>query len=149
MDVQQLGDRIEIGELLARYARAVDTKDWALWRSVFTDDAEMDYRSAGGPAGPRDEVSDWLEEALATFPMTQHLITNVEVTFGPDGDTASVHALFFNPMTFPGQSDPSSCGGTYDHEVVRTPDGWKSRKLLEQNAWFLGAPKGVGVQQIG
>jgi 3-phenylpropionate/cinnamic acid dioxygenase small subunit len=147
VDLHQLSDRLEIGDLLARYARAVDTKDWVLWRSVFTEDAQLDYRSAGGPEGARDEVGDWLEQALATFPMSQHLITNVEVTFAADGDAAEVHALFFNPMTFPGQDEPASCGGTYDHEVVRTPDGWKSRRLLEQNAWFLGAPAGVGVQE--
>ena len=148
MDLQQLSDRLEIQDLLARYARAVDTKDWDLWRSLFTDDAQMDYRSAGGPQGPRDEIATWLEEALATFPMTQHLLTNIEVTFSDDGDSASVHALFFNPMMMPGQTEPWSCGGTYDHEVVRTDDGWKSKNLKEQNAWFLGAPKGVGVKEV-
>jgi len=145
MDQQEISDRLEIGDLLARYARAVDTKDWTLWRSLFTDDAHLDYRSAGGPVGGREDVGTWLEEALATFPMTQHLITNVEVVV--DGDTAHAHALFFNPMTFPGHDEPSSCGGTYDHDLVRTPDGWRSQKLLEQNAWFLNAPKGIGVQQ--
>jgi 3-phenylpropionate/cinnamic acid dioxygenase small subunit len=145
MDPHVVHDRMEITDLLSRYARAVDTKDWALWRSVFTEDAHLDYRSAGGPVGGREEVGDWLEAALADFPMTQHLITNVEVTF--DGDTATVHALFFNPMTFPGQDEPASCGGTYDHEVVRTSDGWKSVRLVERNAWFAGAPKGVGVHE--
>jgi 3-phenylpropionate/cinnamic acid dioxygenase small subunit len=37
MDVQQVSDHLEITALLHRYARAVDTKDWPLWRSVFTD----------------------------------------------------------------------------------------------------------------
>ena len=37
--------------LLYRYARAVDTKDWDLYRSVFTDDAHIDYSSAGAVVG--------------------------------------------------------------------------------------------------
>ena len=143
MDQQEISDRLEISDLLARYARAVDTKDWTLWRTVFTEDAQLDYRSAGGPVGGREEVGTWLEEALAPFPMTQHLITNVEVVI--DGDTAHARALFFNPMTFPGHEEPSSCGGSYDHDLVRTPEGWRSERLLEQNAWFLNAPKGVGI----
>ena len=32
-------DQLEITALLNRYARAVDGKDWELYRSVFTDDA--------------------------------------------------------------------------------------------------------------
>ena len=36
----------EIKQLKARYFRAVDTKDAALLRSVFTDDATADYRGA-------------------------------------------------------------------------------------------------------
>jgi SnoaL-like domain len=58
--IQHLVDHHEITALLYRYARAVDEKDWDLYRSVFTDDAYIDYSSAGAAAGPRDEVADWL-----------------------------------------------------------------------------------------
>ena len=51
IDVQRISDELEIAALLNRYARAVDTKDWALYRSVFTDDAYVDYSSAGVIAG--------------------------------------------------------------------------------------------------
>ena len=44
-------DEVAIAALLYRYARAVDTKDWELYRSVFTDDAYIDYSSAGAAAG--------------------------------------------------------------------------------------------------
>jgi 3-phenylpropionate/cinnamic acid dioxygenase small subunit len=47
-------DEAAITRLLYQYARAVDTKDWELYRSVFTDDAVIDYSSAGIAAGPRD-----------------------------------------------------------------------------------------------
>jgi len=28
------------------------------------------------------------------------------------------------------------CGGSYHHEVVRTPDGWNSARLREESLWF-------------
>ena len=42
MDLQTLGDRLEINDLLTRYAHSVDSKDWTLYRSVFTEDAFID-----------------------------------------------------------------------------------------------------------
>src|SRR6188472_4033512 len=99
IELQALADRFEIHELLARYARAVDDHDWDLYRSVFTDDAYIDYRSAGGIDGPRDVVAAFLEEAFAGITWAQHYITNVEIEL--DGDAATVHAMFYNPMQFP------------------------------------------------
>jgi 3-phenylpropionate/cinnamic acid dioxygenase small subunit len=135
MDLQELQDRLEIHELLARYARGVDDRDWDLYRSVFTDDAYIDYTSGGAVAGTRDEVATWLAEAFVAIPWTQHYVTNIEISLR--GDTADVHAAFFNPMLLPGMDDSSSCGGYYDHELVRTVEGWKSRRLVEDNRWFL------------
>ena len=51
MDIQRISDELEIASVLNRYARAVDGKDWDLWRSLFTDDADIDYSSVGGPVG--------------------------------------------------------------------------------------------------
>jgi hypothetical protein len=131
-------DELEISALLYRYARAVDTKDWALYRSVFTDDAVIDYSSAGAIAGARDEVAEWLSRGFSTIPWSMHYITNIESDV--TGDTARVRAMFYNPMQLPGMSEPSYCGGYYHHELVRTPDGWRSRSLREENMWFVNSP---------
>jgi 3-phenylpropionate/cinnamic acid dioxygenase small subunit len=128
-------DKLEIHELLARYARGVDDRDWELYRSVFTDDAHIDYSSAGAIAGTRDEVVAWLAKVFATMPWSQHYVTNIEIEL--DGDTADVRAMFYNPMQLPGMDEPSFCGGFYRHHLVRTPNGWKSRHLVEGNRWFL------------
>jgi 3-phenylpropionate/cinnamic acid dioxygenase small subunit len=138
VDLQALSDKIEIQELLARYARGVDSKDWALWRTVFTPDAHLDYSSAGAAVGSSDEVGDWLEHALAAVPMTQHYVTNVEIDL--DGDRAKVRAMFYNPMQLPGMDGLSFCGGYYHHDVVRTADGWRSERLVEENLWFTNPP---------
>jgi hypothetical protein len=134
-------DEVAIAALLYRYARAVDTKDWELYRSVFTDDAYIDYSSSGVIAGSRDEVAEWLSQGFDAIPMSMHYITNIESDVADD--TARVRAMFYNPMQLPGMAELSYCGGYYHHELVRTPDGWRSRHLREENVWFANAPAAV------
>ena len=141
MDIQTLGDRLEINDLLTRYAHSVDSKDWVLYRSVFTDDAFIDYESAGGIKGDREAVANWLETTMAGFPMTQHLISNIDVKI--DGDRASVRAMFYNPMGMP-SGKTFWCGGFYNHSLVRTADGWKSQRLIEESSWFDRAAEAMG-----
>jgi hypothetical protein len=135
MDLQAITDKLEIRELLFRYARGVDTQDWALLTSVFTPDAQLDYTSVDGPAGSRDEVVAWLAQALTPVPMTQHFVTNVEIDL--QGDRASVRAMFYNPMQLPGIDRLAYSGGNYHHQVVRTPEGWRSERLVEETKWSV------------
>ncbi len=72
------------------------------------------------------------------MPMTQHFITNIEADI--TGDTATVRAMFYNPMLLPGASSTSACGGYYHHLLVRTESGWRSRQLREENLWFDNPP---------
>ena len=135
--IRHLADRLAIGDLLTRYATAVDRRDWDLYRTVFTSDAEIDYTSAGGIAGTVDEVVEFLDSALSGFEMTQHLVSNVDTSV--EGDTARVTAMFNNPMRL-SDGDTWFTGGWYHHDLVRTADGWRSRKLREESAWFDRAP---------
>ncbi|WKG05732.1 nuclear transport factor 2 family protein [Mycolicibacterium sp. HK-90] len=129
----------DISALLYRYARAVDSKDWELYRSVFTEDAHIDYSSAGAVVGTRDDVVGWFAANFGVIPWSMHYITNIEI-LDSDGDTATVRAMFYNPMQLPGMAEMSACGGYYHHELVRTPDGWRSRSLREENLWFTNKP---------
>ncbi|WP_395307152.1 nuclear transport factor 2 family protein [Mycobacterium sp. AMU20-3851] len=136
--MSEVEDQLEIRALLARYARGVDTKDWDTYRSVFTEDAHIDYSSAGAAVGSREEVINWLSAGFATIPWSMHYITNVEADI--DGDRATVRAMFYNPMQLPGMDAQSACGGYYHHELVRTADGWRSASLREENVWFSNPP---------
>ncbi len=134
-----MSDEADIARLLYRYARAVDTKDWDLYRSVFTDDAVIDYSSAGIPPGSRDEIAELFSSAFTAIPWSMHYITNIEADIS--GDTAEVRAMFYNPIQLPGgMAEQSSCGGYYFHQLVRTADGWRSRHLREDNVWFINRP---------
>lgn len=127
---------IEAHDLLTRYARAVDARDWGLYRTVFVAEARIDYGTSGGPVGNREEVIALLDPMLALFSRTQHYVTNVDVrSFDADAGTASVSAMFHNPLIVaPGRQ--FFCGGWYHHDLVRTPDGWRSIRLVEDAAWF-------------
>jgi hypothetical protein len=139
-----VSDQSDIARLLYVYARAVDTKDWELYRSVFTDDAHIDYSSAGAVVGSRDEVVEWFATNFGVIVWSMHYITNIEVDIDTelDGDVATVRAMFYNPMQLPGMTEMSTCGGYYHHEMVRTPGGWRSRSLREENVWFVNGPAG-------
>ena len=75
-NLQLLYDRIEIDDLLTRYAGAVDDRDWERLDTVFAPRAQLDYRSAGGIRGLYPEVRQWLSDVLPIFTWTQHLVAN-------------------------------------------------------------------------
>jgi hypothetical protein len=132
LDARQLSDRVEIADLLTTYTRAVDTGEWDLLDAVFTPDARIDYTATGGIEGTFAEVKAWLAEVLPAFARRQHLIGQSAVTL--DGDTAAVTAYFINPMVTTGDQ-LFACGGLYHHDLVRTPAGWRSRRLEQELVW--------------
>lgn len=128
----RVADRIEIEELLARYAWAMSDKDWTAWQGVFADGASVDYATAGGPTGSPAEAASWLEGTFAMFESAISHIGNVVVDFDGD-DAASVRSLYKMAMKIAG--DPpthlEACGW-YRDRVVRTADGWRIADRFEQ-----------------
>ena len=148
MDIGEIADRLEIEQLIVRYTVAIDRKDWNLLDTVFAPDAILDYESSAPDAkGPYPKMRAWLEQALAMFPMTQHLVGKSYVEL--DGDRAVCHTLFHNPMGMPvdadGYYDPAGTslhvfvvGGTYRDTCVRTADGWRIVEKFEQQQFTQG-----------
>ncbi|MFD4630561.1 nuclear transport factor 2 family protein [Streptomyces sp. NPDC058284] len=143
-------DRLAIDALITEYAVTVDDGDWDAYRQLFAPGGSADYRSAGGIEGGADDVAGWLAETMRMFPMRQHLISNRKLEFGTldqdTGDTAHVQADYLNPMRFadrPGTTpaaDPSTapdfvCGGRYAFTLVRTPGGWRLRRVVVTEKW--------------
>ncbi|GAA2389085.1 nuclear transport factor 2 family protein [Nonomuraea africana] len=139
MDEREVADRLEIAGVLARYARAIDTGEWDGLSAVFTADAVIDYRAAGGIAGGLAEVRAWLAEVLPHWPGRLHLIGAPVIDFV--GGEAVVLAPFTDTlspsreMVAAGAKGFCQGGGWYHHRMVRTPSGWRSRELVEEQAW--------------
>jgi hypothetical protein len=136
LDAQTLSDRIEIDDLLTTYTMAVDQADWDTLDRVFTPDAHIDYTATGGNAGAFPEIKAWLAETLPMFSAMQHVIAQKKVVLR--GDEADVRAYFLNPMVMDREDGTKwhlDIGGVYVHTLVRTPDGWRSRRLVEEMLW--------------
>lgn len=133
---EELLDRREIDDLLVRYATAVDTKDWDLYETCFTDDAFIDYESAGGIKGKLPEVRSWLEKTLVMFPMTQHVVCNRVVDL--DGEKATARSVFYNPMGLP-QGEKRQIlffdGGYYNDKLIKTEQGWRIVERIEESSY--------------
>jgi hypothetical protein len=146
---QEISDRIEIQDLMVRYARAIDTKDYGLLDTCFMPDAHVDYVSSGGTKGAYPEVRQWLEKALAPFPAMMHLVANNQVKL--DGDRASSRTYVINPMGFPnpdGSLHVFTVAAHYVDKLVRTPDGWRIQERIEETVLMDGSlPQALQIPQ--
>ena len=80
--VARLLDRQEIADLMARYCRAVDRRDWPRLREVFHPDAHDDH---GEYKGGVDGFLAWVAERHARIGQSMHFLGNSLVEFaGPD-----------------------------------------------------------------
>jgi SnoaL-like domain len=81
--VRWLVDRAEITELLARYARCIDARDWAGLQDTYAEDGVMEH---GATAVGRDQVPDLSERILRGVASSHHLIGDPSIEI--DGDAA-------------------------------------------------------------
>ncbi len=143
-ELQGLVDRAAISEVVLGYATGLDRRDWDLYRSIFTDEIETDFESVGIRPGVY-KADDWVRDArtlFAGFEATQHTSTNHvhEVR----GDTATCissmqaeHFVTRESGDLP-EAHRWTIGGYYTNDLVRTPAGWKLRKVTLTVTWSRG-----------
>ena len=88
---EELLAREEIRDLLHRYCKGIDRKDWALVRSCFADDHVHRHSTF---VGSPDEFIGFASAVLSTIPATHHTIGNVHFAFAPDGQSVETQANF-------------------------------------------------------
>ena len=131
-------DRIEIDDLLTRYATAIDTGDYDLLDAVFTADADCDYEVVGGFRGDRAAFKAWLAEVMGFFDFHQHYVVNRAVDL--DGDSATAVSYLYNPCRLAGGDRVLEEGGRYHDTLLRTPDGWRITARREEPVWHKWPP---------
>lgn len=134
LSLDEISDRLEIQQLLIDYSTAIDGKRFDDLDAVFTPDAYIDYRVTGGVDGQFPEVKAWLKDVLPNFPAYYHMLGNVDVRVS--GDSATSRAICFNPMVMGGEAGQIYFVGIwYVDEFVRTADGWRMSRRVEEKAF--------------
>ena len=140
LDIQQISDRIEIDELLARYARALDYRNFDALEGIFTADATFDAGSLGSPSGPA-AIRAMIEGTIGHLDATQHLVGKSVMEFSSDGDEAEVRTYLISQHireSAPGPVKHYFLGGEYFDRVVRTPEGWRIAYRRLDRLWKQG-----------
>jgi hypothetical protein len=137
-DAQQLlVDRAAITDVTIRYCWALDTKDWAVLDTVFTEDANGDLLE---DVVGRVAIKKRVETALSHMDETQHLISNHQIVV--QGDTATCRCyLQAQHVRKAAHGGPNFIiAGRYEDELKRTADGWRItfRRLVVM--WTDGNP---------
>lgn len=137
-------DRVEIMEVLSRYAQYVDERAWDRLDEVFVPGAVIDFTNNGGLRDTFPEIKGYLQESLAIFAANQHFMTNFAIDL--DGDRAMVRNYVFTQMVsvVEGTDQLLADGGFYDSILVRTPEGWRLQEYVASLVWLDGEwPEGV------
>ena len=99
MDDDRLGDRLALQDLKARYFRYLDTKQWAAWRELFTDDMVFFNDETALPTTTEPTTAngdDFVEMVSATLAncVTVHQGHMPELHFNGDAEATGVWAMF-------------------------------------------------------
>jgi hypothetical protein len=122
-------DYIQIQQLYATYAQALDKGEGELFASTFVEDGEF---TGGRAAGRATEVRNPIKGREALTKMgsnggTRHFTANLVITPTADGAKGSCYLLLFNARKIPATIIETAI---YEDTLVKTTAGWKFKKRV-------------------
>lgn len=116
-----MSDHDDLFDLTVRYATAIDTQQYSLLTSVFTQDAHIDYGIVGQWTGGA-EIAQFMEAAHVGAAHTIHRMTNQAIAI--DGDTATIRT-YVDALILMEDGSGANPVGYYDDHAVHTAGGWR------------------------
>ena len=123
LDLESLSAREEIRDVLYRYCRATDRRDWASLRACYHDDAYDDHGSLVGPIDEFIRISKPFADRVAA---TMHFMGNALIEL--DGDVARVESYVIAYHVIEaddGTSKHDNWGIRYVDRFERRDGAWK------------------------
>ncbi|HEY1622648.1 MAG TPA: nuclear transport factor 2 family protein [Streptosporangiaceae bacterium] len=142
-DLDELVSRIAIQDMLARYAHAIDRRDFAALDDIFLPDAYFDLSSGAGVAGTWPQIRPHLQHGLTSFVLDFHHFSSIAVTIGEELGTATSESKVINPRTRKdddGGLHREVAFGVYYDRWRRTGQGWRIAERVWQRAWLWSDP---------
>jgi uncharacterized protein (TIGR02246 family) len=124
-------DRLEVTDLVARYAECVDTGDVEGYAALFSPDGVVEY--SGGSVQGRDDIKAWVdrlakEGRIGKESGVKHVL-GLPVIRG-DGERATVRTYVVIPRLMPTGVISTRFVGTYKDEAVKQDGRWLIAKRV-------------------
>jgi hypothetical protein len=136
----ELWEDKQVAKVMLRFGRALDTGDWAGYRSCFTDEVNIDFKRLTGQDEVRVSADVWTRFAdqILSPVRRHHVYTNWDITI--DGNKA--HALVYMTARHWKASDLGSSDynqyGWYDVWMTRSGDSWRIYRIKHDFQWVSG-----------
>lgn len=146
--LNELSDRQEILDLIAKYCRAIDRADYVAVRAVYAHDGTDLHTGFDGSA---DEYVAWVESRTSSFTGTMHTIGTHLAEI--QGDRAFAETYGTAHHWGEPSNDPTlnfNSGFRYLDTLRRDPDGWRIVSRIAVREWtqitagLLTRPEGSG-----
>jgi hypothetical protein len=131
--MRALQDRVDITDVLYRYASTIDRFDYSGLRRTLADDLWAQYGNAEPVVGG-DAVAAWIREATKNVVWQHHLLSVYHVDV--EGDHAAALVYHTSHQVF--EEAPGTAMllvGRYHNELRREGDGWRITRLVLEILW--------------
>lgn len=136
--VQALLDRAQIRDVILRYARGIDRRDWQLVAACFVPGAPADYLFV--PAAPIEQVIPAIRTALTRFGSTMHTMANQVIELAGDHASSETYAVCYHRIDSVPTPELFTVGMKYFDELARGADGWRIAKRTIAFDWQSTVP---------
>ncbi len=123
------------------YAYGIDTRDWALYRSIFTEIIAMNFHSYNGQPESTLFADEWVASCRTLFSgltATQHSMSNPLVEVAGEHARCRMYMQAEHFLTTDQGSNSYALGGYYDDRLVRVDGGWKIEAVTLKVLWHRG-----------
>ena len=134
-------DFTEITRRRYEYAQGIDTRNFELLRSIFTDEITMDFYDYSGLPAVTISADDWVEtvRALMTgLDSTQHVMTNPIVEVAGNMATCRMYMKAEHFLLNSQGSPDYSIGGYYIDQLIRLDGRWVIEAVTLKLFWQRG-----------
>ena len=147
-------DYFQIQRTFSEFAAGIDLRDWKLYRSVFTEEIDVDYSSYRAGSVARMAADDWVGRARRLFPgldASQHFLSNLHLTPLPPADgtpgtvgatadlvQARMYVRAEHALKNDDGDDMFTIGGYYVDRLIRSRAGWRICSVALTVLWNTG-----------
>ena len=126
--------REQIRDVVYRYARGVDRRDFALVRGCYHPDATDDH---GAYSGGIDGFIPWLEGQLARWSVTSHTMANILIELHDDRARVETYAVAYHRTI--AQADKAlrdiTAGVRYVDDMTKVAGVWAISRRVVVSDW--------------